>query len=165
MSFAIEPLSREHDRDAFDSGEPALDDFLRRHARQNQDKNVSRTYVAVRSGERRVLGFYTLASGAVDFEHLPDNVRKRLPRYPVPVVHLARLAVDRSVQGLRLGEFLLLDALRRAVGVADVLGVFAVEVAAKHERAREFYLRYDFRSFVDERLRLYLPIETIRKLR
>lgn len=164
MSFAIEPLSREHDRATFDSGEPALDDFLHRHARQNQEKNVSRTYVAVRSGERKVLGFYTLASGAVHFEHLPEDVRRRLPRYPVPVVHLARLAVDRSVRGLRLGEFLLLDALRRAARVADEMGVFAVEVTAKHERAREFYLRYGFRPFVDERLRLYLPIETLRRI-
>lgn len=165
MSFTVAPLSREHDRSAFDCGEPALDDFLRRHARQNQEKNVSRTYVAVRPRERKVLGFYTLASGAVGFESLPDEVRRRLPRYPVPVVHLARLAVDRSVRGLGLGEALLFDALRRAERVADVLGVFAVEVAAKHERAREFYLRYGFRSLEDERLHLYLPIETIRTLR
>jgi GNAT superfamily N-acetyltransferase len=164
VSFTVEPLSREHDRADFDSGEPALDEFLRRNARQNQEKNVSRTYVAVRRGERKVLGFYTLASGAVGFESLPDDVRRRLPRYPVPVVHLARLAVDRSVRGLGLGEALLFDALRRAARVADVLGVFAVEVAAKHERAREFYLRYGFRPMEDDRLHLYLPIETIRRL-
>ena len=165
MSFVVEPLSRAHDRSSFDCGEPALDEFLRRHARQNQERNVSRSYVAIRdTGDPRVLGFYTLASGSVAAERFPDEARRRLPRYPVPVVHLARLAVDRSAQGLGLGEALLFDALRRSALAAEVVGMFAVEVFAKHDRARDFYLEYGFLPLVDNRLNLYLPLTAIREL-
>lgn len=163
MSFVVEPLSRAHDRASFDCGEPPLDEFIRRHARQNQERDVSRSYVAVRdTGDLRVLGLYTLASGSVAAERLPDDARRRLPRYPVPVVHLARLAVDRSARGL--GEALLFDALRRAARAAEVVGMFAVEVVAKHERAREFYLKYGFLPLADDRLNLYLPMATVRAL-
>lgn len=165
MSFVVEPLSRAHDRTSFDCGEPALDEFLRRHARQNQERDVSRSYVAVReTGDARVLGFYTLASGSLAAERLPEEARRRLPRYPVPVVHLARLAVDRSARGLGLGEALLFDALRRAARAGEVVGIFAVEVVAKHERAREFYLKYGFLPLTDNHLNLYLPLATVREL-
>lgn len=164
MSIVVELLSRTHERASFECGESALDEFIRRHARQNQERDVSRTYVATRPGDSRVLGFYTLASGSVAFADVPESVRRRLPRYPVPVVHLARLAVDRSVRGQGLGEALLFDALQRAVQVADVLGVFAVAVRAKHEPAREFYLKYGFQPLADDRFNLYLPIATTRGL-
>jgi GNAT superfamily N-acetyltransferase len=164
VSFVIDLLARHHHRSDFDCGELELDEFIRRHARQNQERNVSRTYVATLPGESHVLGYYTLASSAIAFERLPERVRRRLPRYPVPVVLLARLAVDRAAQGQRLGQVLLSNALRRAVSVADILGVFAVEVHAKHDRAREFYLRHGFEPFEDNPLNLYLPIDTIRRL-
>ncbi|HEX8694731.1 MAG TPA: GNAT family N-acetyltransferase [Longimicrobium sp.] len=164
MGFIFEALARQHDRAAFDCGEPALNEFLRRHARQNQERNVSRTYVATRPEDLRVVGFYTLSSGAVGFERLPERVRRRLPHYPVPVVHLGRLASDLSVRGEGLGELLLFDAFRRAAAAADIVGVFAMEVVAKHDKARDFYVRYGFEAFEDNHLNLYLPMETIRRL-
>lgn len=161
-SCAVEPLGADHDRSAFDSGEPALDEFLRKHARQNQERGISRTFVAVRPGERQVVGFYTLASGSVAFQTVPEEVRKRLPRYPVPVVHLARLGVDRSAAGKGLGGALLADVLARAVDVADQIGVWAVQVQAKHEKARAFYAHHGFEPLADDPLSLYLPIATAR---
>lgn len=161
MSFTFEPLARHHDRNAFDCGVPALDDFLRRHARQNQERNVSRTFVATRSDGLRVLGFHTLASGSIAFERLPEEARRRLPRYPVPVAHLGRLAVDRSVRGEGLGELLLFDAFKRIADAGQVLGIFAVEVIAKTERARDFYQKYGFKPLTGNSLNLYLPLGTI----
>jgi ribosomal protein S18 acetylase RimI-like enzyme len=164
VRFVIEGLSGRHDRDAFDCGEPALNTFLQHHARQNQSKRVSRTFVAVPVGEDRVVGFYTLSTGATGAERLSVSEEHRLPRYPVPVIVLARLAVDNSVQGNRLGESLLFDALARAVSTAENVGVYAVEVTAKNERARSFYRRFGFREYRDNPLQLYLPITTAQKL-
>jgi GNAT superfamily N-acetyltransferase len=152
--------SDSHDREAFDSGEPKPDEFSRRYARQNEAKGLSRTYVAVHPGESRVLGFYAVSSGAITFENVPE----RLPKYPIPVAHLGRLAVDRSVRGQGLGEFLLVDALRRVTLVAEQLGIYAVEVWAKNELARNFYLKYGFTLLVDDQFHLYLPMQVIRRL-
>jgi GNAT superfamily N-acetyltransferase len=140
-----------------------LDEFILRLVTQYEKRNLGRTYVVIRAGSPHVLGYYTLAAGAVSFETLPDASARKLPRHPVPVVLLARLAVDRSVQGQGLGEKLLVDALRRAVGLADQLGLHAVEVDAKGDQARVFYERYGFISLADSPLHLFLPIETLRK--
>lgn len=158
--FIIEPLTAHHNREAFDCGEESLNDFLKRFARQNNEKGLGRSFVAVRSGEPTIYGYYTIASGAVSFEMLPE----KLPRYPIPVVHLGRLAVDEAVQGQRLGKALLADALSRAVSIADQLGIYAVEVFALNEAAREFYLEFGFTELLDDSRHLYLTIQKIRKL-
>jgi GNAT superfamily N-acetyltransferase len=157
----IKPLGRGQDRASFDSGEPALDEFFRRHARQNQERGISRTYVATPRGESRVVGFYTLAAGAVPVLDMPDAERRQLPRYPLPTVKLARLAVDRAAQGGGVGKALLANALRRSVRAAEIIGIFAVEVYAK-PGAAAFYHRQGFAPLEDDRLHLYLPIRTIR---
>jgi GNAT superfamily N-acetyltransferase len=164
MNFHIEPLERRHERAAFDCGEPALDEFIRRNARQNQDRGIGRTYVATEAGGLRVLGFYTLASGSILPADLPEPERRHLPRYRVPVVQLARLAVDRTASGQGIGEALLIDALRRSALAAEILGVFAVEVYAKHDDAAAFYRRYGFVPLEDDRLHLYLPISMVSPL-
>lgn len=162
--WRIAPLGRSHDRSAFDCGEPVLDEFLRRYARQNQDKGMSRTFVATRGGEPRVLGFFTLSAGSVAFEVLPDDVRRRLPGHPVPVVLLGRLAVDRAAAGQGLGERLVVEALTIALRVAETVGAVAVEVVAKGDAARGFYERYGFRPLEDDRLHLFLPMATVRRV-
>ncbi len=161
--WRIQAIQKEHDRAAFDSGRPELDDFLRRFARQNEEKGLSRTYVATSAEDSRVLGYFSIRSGAVASEQIPEEERRRLPRYPVPVVHLARLAVDRGFRGRGLGEALLMEALRRSVEVSRSLGVFAVEVVAKDDEARRFYEKYGFRSLRDDPCHLYLSIRTIWK--
>jgi GNAT superfamily N-acetyltransferase len=164
VAYVIEPLTRNHERAGFDCGEPALNDFLARYARQNEERGLSRTYVAVPEGERRVVGYYTLSAGAVQFAEVPEHLRRRFPRYPVPVAHLGRLATCQSVRGQGLGGVLLVDALKRSLRVADELGVVAMEVWAKTERARAFYAKYGFVALEDDPLHLYLPLETARQV-
>jgi GNAT superfamily N-acetyltransferase len=112
MNYHIEPLSPQHDRAAFDCGEPSLNDFLHRYARQNDEKGLGRTYVAVLPDERHIYGYYTIASGSLQFDTIPE----KLPRYPIPVVLLGRLAVDQEAKGQGLGKALLADALKRSQG-------------------------------------------------
>ena len=159
--FVIEPLTRAHQRDAFDCGEPSLNEFLKRHARQNDDKGLGRTFVAVRENESVVAGYYTIANGSLRFDNLPE----KLPRYPIPVAHLGRLATDLSTRGQGLGEYLLLDALERIAGLARQIGIYAVEVYALTDVARAFYLKYGFMSLLDDPLHLYLHVKDLKKLR
>ncbi len=161
--WEIAPLSRSHVRAGFDCGEPDLDAFLERYARKNQDRGISRTYVATRPGDRGVVGYFTLSTGAVAFGDLPERERRRLPKYPVPVIHLGRLAVDRREAGRGLGATLLVESLRVALRASEAVGAFAVEVVAKSEGARSFYGKYGFVSLEDDRSHLYLPTETARR--
>jgi GNAT superfamily N-acetyltransferase len=160
MTFIIEPLTAKHDRESFDCGEESLSDFLKRFARQNNEKGLGRSYVAVKDDEPRIYGYYTISSGALSFDTIPEN----LPRYPIPVVHLGRLAVDEAAKGQRLGKALLADALKRAAAIADQLGIYAVEVYAITESARGFYLKFGFAELADDGLHLYLTVKKIRKL-
>jgi GNAT superfamily N-acetyltransferase len=162
--WSVEPLDRSHERDAFTCGKAPLDNFLRTLVNQYEKRRLGRTYVIVRRGEKRALGYYTLASGAVSFENLPQKAAKKLPRHPAPVILLARLALDQSVQGQGLGGFVLADALRRSLSLAEQLGVHAVEVDAIDDQAKAFYERYGFIPLQDDPRRLYLPMATIEEV-
>jgi GNAT superfamily N-acetyltransferase len=162
VSYHIAPLAAGHERAPFDCGDAALNDFLRRFARQNQQRGVNRTFVALPHGSNRVVGFYSLSAGAVAFTELPGALRRSLPRYPVPVAHLARLATCFSVRGRGLGEALLFDALQRVERVSGEIGIVGVEVRAKHDGVRSFYARYGFVPLVEDPLRLYLPLRSLR---
>jgi GNAT superfamily N-acetyltransferase len=163
--FRIELLSSQHDRSGFSCGQPTLDQFLQQLAGQHAKRDFSRAYVAILPPASRVLGYYSLSAGSFDLSALPEAQRQKLPRHPVPVAHLGRLAVDQSVQGQGLGAFLLLDALARCERLADQLGLHAVEVQAIDDRARNFYLKYGFEPLLDDVHHLYLPMTAIRKLR
>lgn len=163
-SWAIEELGPDHDRTAFSCGHASLDEFLRLYAGQNQKTGVSRTFVAVRPGQKIVLGYYSLAAGSVSLEDLTDEQRKRLPRYPVPVATLGRLAVDTSAQRQGLGSGLLVDALCRVDHADRSIGIHAVEVVAIDEGARRFYLKYGFTELKDDSHHLFISLKTIRKL-
>src|SRR5689334_20406227 len=104
--WLIERLDRSHLREEFQCGNASLDHFLTALVNQYEKRKLGRTYVAVRPGDKRVWGYYTLASGAISFQHLPAKVAKKLPRHPVPVVLLARLAVTQAAQGTGLGKLL-----------------------------------------------------------
>ena len=161
-TWTIEPLSRHHQREHFDCGTAALNEFLKKFARQNQEKGIGRTFVALRGGDLVVRGYYTIAAGAVAFVNLPNAVANRLPGYPVPVVHLGRLAVDLNARGNRLGETLLMHALAKSCEIAAELGVFAIEVIAKNEAARRFYEKYGFEHLIDDPNHLYISIKVVR---
>lgn len=162
MSPRIELLAARHRRDDFDCGEPALNDFLRRYARQQAERDFSRTYVAVADDGARILGFHTVSTGAIDFRNWPAGLR--LPRYPVPVARIGRLAVDLHAQGSGVGAALLDHALRLSAAMADRIGLHAVVVDAKHSRAAEFYGRYGFRQFQDGDPSMFLMMSVIRRL-
>lgn len=144
------------DRSGFDCGEASLNDYLQRFARQNSKRGSSKTYVA--APENSVLGYFTLCAGSVALENFPLLGRKGLPRL-VPVVHLARLAVDQGTQGQGLGEALLLGALETSLSVADIIGVMGIEVWAINDSARAFYGRYNFQTLEDDFYHLYLSTE------
>lgn len=158
--FKIEHISRQHDVKQFDCGEPYFNLFLTRFALKNDARDIGRTFVAVRQGEARVFGFYTISSGSLRFSQFPPELK--LPKYPIPTAHIGRLATDISVQGVGLGEALLFDALENAAAASDEIGIKVVELIAIHEKAKSFYLRYGFQELLDEPLRLYLSMETVR---
>lgn len=136
------PLTANHQLTDFSCGVAVLDDWLRRRALANQASGASRTFVAA-DGQGRVLGYYALAAGAVSQRLTTGRVRRNMPE-PIPVVVLARLAVDHRAQGVHLGAALLQDALKRALAVADNMGVRAMLVHALDERAKAFYQYYGF---------------------
>ena len=140
----LEPLTADHRVDAFDCGEPVLNEWLRKRALANPSSGARRTFV-VADGTRRVMGYYALAAGAVSHETATRAVRRNRPR-PVPVLVLGRLAVDRQARGMHLGAALLQDAVGRATRVAAEAGVRALLVHALNESARGFYEHYGFRA-------------------
>ncbi len=163
-SWTVARLGREHDRSGFDCGHQALNDWLKQRAGQFDQRDLARTFVAVRGQERTVLGYYAISSHHVRRADLPDDQAKGLPWIDVPVVLLGRLAIDRSVQGQGLGSLLLIDVLRRAELLAEQLGIRAIEVDAIDDAARKFYLKFGFVPLLDNPQHLFLPMSIIRKL-
>jgi len=136
-----EKLSAEHDVSEFDSGEPSLDDWLRRRALNNGVSGASRTYVVCAS--RKVVGYYALSAGAIAHIHAPGRIRRNMPD-PIPVVVIGRLAVDRTFHGKGLGTGLLRDAVVRTLQAAKIAGVRAILLHAISETAKRFYEKYGF---------------------
>jgi GNAT superfamily N-acetyltransferase len=159
-SLRIEKLNRTHAVEQFTCGQPDLDRFLVRHALQAQQSNSSRTYVAAEDGE--VVGFYTIVAGEVRHADAPTRVVKGMPRHPIPLLVLARLAVHSNRQGRGLGAGLLLDALERTLQVADVIGVRALAVHAKDDRAAAFYQHFGFAPSPTDPRHLFMIIKDIR---
>jgi len=163
--FTIERIANLHDRSEFDCGVPSLSDWIKRFASQNEARDLSRTYVAVRPENTRVLGYYSLTNAQVSYDIVPPDAARRLPpRMAMPAALIGRLAVDRVAQGKRLGEFLLLNALARVRHLADEVGIHAVVVDAIDDRAKSFYSRYGFASFLDDPRHLFIPLKVVRQL-
>ncbi len=159
----IEPLGSQHDRESFDCGQPDLEDYLRRMARQHADKGVSRTFVLVDDAEpAMVLGFMTLALCEIIPSALPPKFAKKYA-HRVYGVKLARLAISRSRQRQGLGALMMLHAMDRARSVADNSGIVGFFVDAKDTQAQAYYLRYGFIPLVNDPLRLFLPLATLNR--
>ena len=157
---SVEKLNKAHDLRFFDCGKPSLNDWLRRFALVNQQSDSARTYVVLRSNQ--VVGYYSLAAGAVRKDESPERIAKGLAAHPIGVILLARLAVDRKEQGKGLGKTLLIDALRRALAAAEIVAARAVVVDALDEEALEFYRKYGFESSPLDSKQLMLLMKDLR---
>lgn len=155
---APQPLTATHILEEFACGEASLDEWLRRRALANQLSGASRTFV-VADQQGRVHGYYAMAAGAVSHQLATSGVRRNMPD-PVPVMVLARLAIDHRVHGIKLGAALLQDAVNRAVTVSQNTGVRALLVHALHDRAKQFYEHYGFQESPHHPLTLMLRLNT-----
>ena len=160
MKLCIRALDGAHDRNAFQCGEPALDRYLREQATQDCRRHIANCFVAL-DGET-VAGFYTLSSASIPLPDVPEELARRLPRYPVlPAIRLGRLAVASRLQGTGCGALLLADALKRCLRAEAA--AFAVLVEAKHEKAAAFYRHHGFLDLPSRPLTLFLPLATVKK--
>ena len=159
---SIEKLQRNHLLDRYDCGIEDLNRFLKLHAWSNQQAQSAQTYVLAR--DLAVLGYYTLAAGAVSHHEATNRVRKGLARHPIPVILLARLAVDRSVQNKGIGPALLKDALLRCAQAAETIGARAVLVHAKDENARGFYGHFNFEPSPSDPYHLLLIMKDVLRI-
>lgn len=168
-SYITTPVEPADARAGFSCGKRPLDDYFARHAAVNDAAGIGRSYVLRRGANDNpelpvVLGFYTLSMANAESAQVSEVLKRALPKYPMPVALIGRLAIDRRAQGRRLGERLLMDALRRVVDAANIVGCTGIIVDAKDENAEQFYLRYDFVTVTQDSWprRMFLPIGTAR---
>jgi GNAT superfamily N-acetyltransferase len=161
-SWHEEPVSRKHDRESFDCGDSALNEFLRRYARQSHELGGAKTFLAIDDADRKTIhGYYSLSPASVEYARAPATVRRGLARHEVPGFRLARLAVDRRFQGLGLGGQLLLAAGRRCLLAAAEVGGVLLVIDAKNERVARWYASYGAVPLLDAPLTLVLPLATV----
>ncbi len=154
-------LQTGHDRSKFDCGVPALDAYIKQYAWQNQRKGIVRNYVTCKGTQ--VVGYYSLAYGSVTQSQAPPSLGKGIGKYPIPVMILARLAVDGTERGKGLGNALLKDAVLRTLQAADIAGLKAIFVQAKDQNSQQFYTKHGFIPAPDDPLHLFFPLDPLRK--
>lgn len=164
-------LNKSHNTSSFDCGVTVLNNFLQNYALQNLKNSSVKTFVAIESDcnnledaqsfHNKVVGYYSLVAGSVEHSTVPPRIKKGLGKYPIPVILIARLAVDISMQGQGLGKGLLKDALLRVLNITENLGVRAILVHAKDEKAKNFYRQFGFESSPNNKYHLYLLVQDI----
>jgi GNAT superfamily N-acetyltransferase len=165
-TWVIQTLAKHHDRVGFSCGNEILDRYLREIARQDARRHVAAPFVLVeKTSPKAILGYYTLSALSVDVGELPLDVARKLPSYPVvPATLLGRLAVDQHHQGRGIGEWLLMDALRRVRAQSSQIATVAVVVDAIDQPVARFYKHFNFLPFPQRPARLFLPMKTIEAL-
>lgn len=156
-SYRIRSLDAAVDAGGFHCGQQPLDDYIRRYASQDVRRHVARVFVATPDEPHRLAGYFTLSAGSVACSDLPPAVARKLPRYPVPIALIGRLAVDTSFQGRGLGSILLVDACRKVAHAGTVLAVAGIVVDAKDAAAEAFYRHFGFVPLPGHPDRLLLP--------
>jgi GNAT superfamily N-acetyltransferase len=160
---AIEPLGAQHDRLSFNCGNAALDQYLRQQAGQDIRRDLARIWVAVGDeNPARILGYFTLSATSVSREDFPDNLGKRLPKYPIPAALIGRFAIDRDYAGIGLGRALLGRAIGMLLGMSRKMALTVVIVDPIDESAAGFYGRFGFRAFGSAKGRMFLSLATHR---
>jgi GNAT superfamily N-acetyltransferase len=157
-----QPLDNEHRINGFECGVGSLDVWLVKHARAAVGAGSARTYVVVDSEQERAVGYHALSVASIEHREVTDRARKGMPRNPIPAMLLARLGVDKTVQGKGIGAFLLRDAMGRAVSVAEQAGIRLLLVHAVNDEARSFYEHFGFEVSPSDPMNLQLLIKDIR---
>jgi GNAT superfamily N-acetyltransferase len=160
-SWHEETVSKKHDRETFDCGDEALNEFLRRYARKSHERGGAKTFLAIEDAGDTILGFYSLSPASVDYARTPEILRRGLARHEVPGFRLARLAVDRRFQGQGIGGQLLLAAGRRCLWAAAEVGGVVLVIDAKNKGVAGWYAGYGAVPLLDAPLSLLLPLATI----
>ena len=156
-----EPLTSDHVLEGFGCGHPSLDQWLTRHALQAGAAGSARTYVVLDSEQHRVVGYHALTAAGIEREAATTRVIKGMPRYPIAVVLLARLAVDLTVTGRGIGAWVLRDAMLRTMTAAEAIGVRAMLVHAQDENARRFYLKHGLEPSPTDPLHLMVLLKDL----
>lgn len=158
----VEKLRPDHPIEGFDCGREELNRYLLRYAWANQQAGAAQTYLGLVGDS--VIGYHTLAVGQVSREEAPERLTKGLAKHPVPVMLLARLAVDRHWHGQGVGKALLKDAMQRTLQAADIAGIRAFAVHAKDEEAKRFYQKFDFIPSPTDPMHLFVLMKDVRRI-
>ena len=162
LKFSIEPLAKHHNRNDFSCGNQQLDRYLQITGSQDRIRNIAVPYVAIDLASDRIIGYYTLSMTSINLGELPNSLAKKLPKYPlIGVTLIGRLAVSENYKGMGWGKLLLLDALYKSLETSKKVASFAVIVDAIDEGAIEFYQRFDFQSFPQQKFKLFRTMKNI----
>jgi GNAT superfamily N-acetyltransferase len=160
-NFCVVPFDKAQQRKDFDCGIEELNRYLQQKIGQDAKRNIAAPFVLL--DENKIIGFYTLSASAVNVGDLPEELAKKLPKYPlIPVVLLGRLAIDKNYQRQGLGDFLLMDALKRSLRGSEQIATMAIVVDAINSSAENFYRQYGFEKLTENRL--FLPMQSISHL-
>ena len=162
QNLIIEPLNLTHDRTGFQCGVEALDRYLKKQAKLDIKRHISRVFVATKPDNQKVvIGYCTLSTLSIELNQLPDNLARKLPKHPVPAALIGRLAISCAAQGQGVGKLLLADAIKRTLAVSDQIAIYAMVVDAISDNAKEFYEQFGFTRLSDDSPRLFLPLKSI----
>ena len=164
--LVIEPLGSAHNRSDFQCGIESLDNYLKKQAKQDVKRRISQAFVASSSKyPSTIIGYYTLSTLSIELSELPEDLARKLPRHPIPAALIGRLAVNEDTQGVGVGKMLLMDAIKRTLGVSNNIVIYAMVVDAINEQAEGFYQQFGFSALclekkLSESRRLFLPLKS-----
>jgi len=162
QNLVIEPLDLTYGRTGFRCGVEALDRYLKKQAKQDIKRRISRVFVATKPDNPKVvIGYYTLSTLSIELNQLPEKLARKLPKHPVPAALIGRLAISNAAQGQGVGKLLLADAIKRTLAVSDQIAIYTMVVDAINDSAIEFYEQFGFTRLSDDSPRLFLPLKSI----
>jgi len=162
QNLVIEPLNISHNRPGFGCGVESLDNYIKKQAKQDVKRRISRVFVAIEANKPSVvLGFYTLSSLSIELNNLPESLKKKLPKTSVPAALIGRLAVSLKAQKSGIGKMLLVDALKRTLAVSHEIAIYAMVVDAMNKEAEVFYKQFGFLKLNLNGRRMFLPLKTL----
>ncbi|MCP4415688.1 MAG: GNAT family N-acetyltransferase [Chloroflexi bacterium] len=162
QNLVIAPLNPTHDRTGFQCGVEALDRYLKKQAKQDIKRRISRVFVATMpDNPKAVMGYYTLSTLSIELDQLPEKIARKLPKHPVPAALIGRLATCKAARGQGVGKLLLADATKRTLAVSDQIAIYTMVADAINDNAKGFYEQFGFTRLSDDSPRLFLPLKSV----